>query len=181
MKKMVVAVAVLMLTTSPAWAHPNGWNTWNEYKAANDTCGASPKRLSGAALMQEVECREELRQAWERFDRRYWHSVEQAEEEAAASPAVGGSGGAASYDGSLNWYALADCESGGTWSSGDGIGPDVTGGLQIATSTWLGYGGGAFASKAMYATPAQQIIIGQRVLAGQGVGAWPSCGYRLYT
>ena len=40
---------------------------------------------------------------------------------------------------------------------------------------WLGYGGGQYASSANQATAAQQVAVAQRVLAGQGIGAWPVC------
>jgi LysM repeat protein len=90
---------------------------------------------------------------------------------AAAAPvstaAPGSSGGA-------NWSAIAACESGGNWSANTGNG--FYGGLQFTQQTWLGYGGGQYASSANQASPAQQIAVAQRVLAGQGIGAWPVCG-----
>ncbi len=85
----------------------------------------------------------------------------------AATPAPGPSGG-------VNWFAIAACESGGNWSASTGNG--FSGGLQFTQQTWLGYGGGQYAPSASLATPAQQIAVAQRVLAGQGIGAWPVCG-----
>ena len=76
--------------------------------------------------------------------------------------------------GSANWQAIAACESGGNWSANTGNG--FYGGLQFTQQTWLGYGGGQYASSANLATPSQQIAVAQRVLAGQGIGAWPVCG-----
>jgi LysM repeat protein len=76
--------------------------------------------------------------------------------------------------GSANWQAIAACESGGNWSANTGNG--FYGGLQFTQGTWLGYGGGQYAPSANLATPAQQIAVAQRVLAGQGIGAWPVCG-----
>ena len=70
--------------------------------------------------------------------------------------------------------AIAACESGGNWAASTGNG--FYGGLQFTERTWLGYGGGRYASSANLATPAQQIAVAQRVLAGQGIGAWPVCG-----
>jgi len=35
---------------------------------------------------------------------------------------------------------------------------------------------GQYASSANQATKAQQIAVAERVLAGQGIGAWPTCG-----
>jgi hypothetical protein len=76
-----------------------------------------------------------------------------------------------------DWSGVAACESGGNWQINTGNG--YYGGLQFSSSTWLGYGGGAYAPRADLATPAQQIAIAEKVLVGQGVGAWPTCGKRL--
>jgi len=76
--------------------------------------------------------------------------------------------------GGVNWSAIAACESGGNWSANTGNG--FYGGLQFSEQTWLGYGGGQYASSANLATAAQQIAVAERVLAGQGIGAWPVCG-----
>ncbi|MFF4270809.1 transglycosylase family protein [Streptomyces sp. NPDC001536] len=75
------------------------------------------------------------------------------------------------------WDAVAQCESGGNWSINTGNG--YYGGLQFSASTWAAYGGTAYAAQANQATKAQQIEIAEKVLAGQGKGAWPSCGVGL--
>ena len=75
------------------------------------------------------------------------------------------------------WDTVASCESSGNWAINTGNG--YHGGLQFAPSTWLGYGGGQFASVAHLATRDQQIAIAEKVLAGQGKGAWPVCGRGL--
>jgi resuscitation-promoting factor RpfA len=75
------------------------------------------------------------------------------------------------------WDRLADCESGGNWSINTGNG--FYGGLQFTASTWKAYGGGAYASRADLASRSQQIAVAQRVLAGQGWGAWPACSAKL--
>ena len=76
----------------------------------------------------------------------------------------------------VNWSAIAACESSGNWSINTGNG--FYGGLQFTEQTWLGYGGGQFAPSANLASESQQIVVAQRVLAGQGIGAWPVCGAR---
>ena len=76
-----------------------------------------------------------------------------------------------------DWSGVAACESGGNWQVNTGNG--YYGGLQFSQSTWAGYGGTAAAPRADLASPAQQIAVAERVLAGQGVGAWPVCGKRL--
>ncbi|WNZ10990.1 transglycosylase family protein [Streptomyces sp. 11x1] len=85
--------------------------------------------------------------------------------------------GSASAATASEWDAVAQCESGGNWSINTGNG--YYGGLQFAASTWAGYGGTQYASTADQATKAQQIAIAEKVLAGQGKGAWPVCGKGL--
>ncbi|MEU0341273.1 FG-GAP-like repeat-containing protein [Streptomyces bobili] len=72
------------------------------------------------------------------------------------------------------WDKVAQCESGGNWSTNTGNG--YYGGLQFSASTWTSYGGQVYASNAHLATKKQQILIAEKVLAGQGAGAWPHCG-----
>lgn len=74
------------------------------------------------------------------------------------------------------WDKVAACESGGNWKINTGNG--YYGGLQFSASTWRAYGGGSYASRADRATKAQQIRIAEKVLKGQGPGAWPVCGPR---
>jgi LysM repeat protein len=74
---------------------------------------------------------------------------------------------------SVNWDAIAQCESGGNWSTNTGNG--FYGGLQFTLSTWKAYGG---TGSPQYASRDQQIAVAERVLAGQGIGAWPVCGQK---
>lgn len=75
------------------------------------------------------------------------------------------------------WDLLAQCETGGNWSTNTGNG--FGGGLQFAHqpswSTWKAYGGGEFAAHPWEATREQQIIVAERVLADAGWKAWPGC------
>jgi len=70
-----------------------------------------------------------------------------------------------------NWDAIAQCESSGNWNTNTGNG--YYGGLQFSQSTWKAYGGTGSASSA---SREQQIAVAERVLQGQGIGAWPVCG-----
>ncbi|ASN40358.1 resuscitation-promoting factor [Arthrobacter sp. 7749] len=72
------------------------------------------------------------------------------------------------------WDALANCESGGNWSINTGNG--FKGGLQFTNSTWAAYGGSGSADNA---SKSQQIAVAEKVLAGQGWGAWPACSAKL--
>ncbi|WP_143265130.1 LysM peptidoglycan-binding domain-containing protein, partial [Amycolatopsis lexingtonensis] len=47
------------------------------------------------------------------------------------------------------------------------------GGLQFTQSTWKAYGG---TGNPQNASREQQIAVAERVLQGQGIGAWPVCG-----
>lgn len=80
------------------------------------------------------------------------------------------SGGVANAD-TVNWDAIAQCESGGNWSADTGNGH--YGGLQISPATWAANGG---VGSPAQATRQQQIAVADRILATQGVGAWPKCG-----
>ncbi|MBW8735926.1 MAG: transglycosylase family protein [Streptomyces turgidiscabies] len=85
--------------------------------------------------------------------------------------------GPASAATSAEWDTVAQCESGGNWSINTGNG--YYGGLQFSASTWAAYGGTAYAGTADQASKSQQIAIAEKVLAGQGKGAWPVCGTGL--
>lgn len=73
----------------------------------------------------------------------------------------------------VNWDAIAECESGGNWSTDTGNGH--YGGLQFKPSTWAAHGGVGSPSAA---SRAEQIRVAENVLATQGIGAWPKCGSR---
>lgn len=70
-----------------------------------------------------------------------------------------------------NWDAIAQCESSGNWNTNTGNG--YYGGLQFTQSTWKAYGGSGSAANA---SRDEQIAVAERVLQGQGIGAWPVCG-----
>ncbi|MFF9486808.1 transglycosylase family protein [Streptomyces sp. NPDC014676] len=94
---------------------------------------------------------------------------------AVAAPLM--AAGSASAATASEWDTVAQCESGGNWSINTGNG--YYGGLQFSASTWAAYGGTQYASTADRASKAQQIEIAEKVLAGQGKGAWPVCGTGL--
>ncbi|MBC3194982.1 LysM peptidoglycan-binding domain-containing protein [Pseudonocardia sp. C8] len=71
------------------------------------------------------------------------------------------------------WDKLAQCESSGNWQANTGNG--FSGGLQFTPSTWKAFGGGEYAPAAHQASRAEQIAVAEKVLAGQGWNAWPSC------
>ncbi|GAA2060005.1 resuscitation-promoting factor protein RpfE [Streptomyces albiaxialis] len=80
----------------------------------------------------------------------------------ASTPAQSGS--------SAKWEAIAQCESGGNWSTNTGNG--YYGGLQFSQSSWAAAGGTKFAPRADLATKAEQINVAENLAAIQGMSAW---------
>ncbi|MFE2278469.1 transglycosylase family protein [Streptomyces sp. NPDC059454] len=74
------------------------------------------------------------------------------------------------------WDKVAACESTSDWDINTGNG--YYGGLQFTRSTWEAYGGTRYAPRADLATKDQQIAVAEKVLDGQGPGAWPVCSVR---
>ncbi|MEU3520103.1 transglycosylase family protein [Streptomyces sp. NPDC006654] len=74
------------------------------------------------------------------------------------------------------WEKVAACESSGDWHINTGNG--YYGGLQFTQSTWEAYGGTRYAPRADLATRDQQMAVAEKVLDGQGPGAWPVCSVR---
>lgn len=72
----------------------------------------------------------------------------------------------------INWTAIAQCESGGNWHINTGNG--YYGGLQFTTQTWLGAGGGRYAPRADLASESEQIAIASKL----SLSNWPVCGAR---
>lgn len=71
----------------------------------------------------------------------------------------------------VNWDAIAQCESSGDWDINTGNG--FYGGLQFLPSTWREHGG---VGSPHQAPREYQILVAERVLRTQGIGAWPVCG-----
>lgn len=71
---------------------------------------------------------------------------------------------------SVDWQAIAQCESGGNWAADTGNG--LYGGLQISQTTWNANGG---VGSPAAASPQQQIEVADRIMETQGPSAWPKC------
>lgn len=74
------------------------------------------------------------------------------------------------------WDKVAKCESTNNWDINNGNG--FFGGLQFTSSTWVAFGGTAYAPRADLATKKEQILIAEKVLKSQGPGAWPVCSVK---
>lgn len=79
---------------------------------------------------------------------------------------------------SRTWEQLAQCESGGDWTTASGNG--YAGGLQLDAATWKAYGGDQYAPSAEQASKDQQIAVAEEVRQDRGgYSAWPACSKRL--
>lgn len=72
---------------------------------------------------------------------------------------------------SVNWDAIAQCESGGNWSINTGNG--YYGGLQFNLQTWRGVGGTGYPHEH---TKEEQIYRAELLYSSRGVAPWPVCG-----
>jgi len=84
--------------------------------------------------------------------------------------------GTAAAEGSVNWDAIAQCESGGNWAINTGNG--YYGGLQFSPATWKSNGGTGMPHQA---SREEQIRVAENTLRTQGIGAWPTCGKKAGT
>ncbi|MFJ5925828.1 transglycosylase family protein [Kitasatospora sp. NPDC092948] len=97
---------------------------------------------------------------------------------ALAVPFAAASG--ASATSVAGWDQVAQCESSGNWSINTGN--SYYGGLQISLPTWKAFSGLQYAARPDLATKQQQILIAEKILAGQGPTAWSTkCNGPLYT
>ncbi|HEX5143011.1 MAG TPA: transglycosylase family protein [Mycobacterium sp.] len=87
-----------------------------------------------------------------------------------AASGISGNAGTAHAD-TVNWDAIAQCESGGNWAINTGNG--FYGGLQFSPATWASNGG---LGNPAQASREEQIRVAENVMAKQGLGAWPKCG-----
>ena len=137
------------------------------------------KALSERARIEATE----LAEAFEKWEQDYDTHVsfclaqEQAKEEAATLSSEAPSAPVApapAVSTSVNWDAIAACESGGNWHINTGNG--YYGGLQFAQGSWEGAGGLQYAPRADLATREQQIATAM-VLSngGTNLGHWPIC------
>lgn len=95
-------------------------------------------------------------------------SSSQTEPQVSSTPNTGSS------QGTSIWDSIAQCESGGNWSTDTGNG--YYGGLQFTLSTWQAYGGTGYPNQA---SRSEQIAIAQKIQSAQGWGAWPVCSVRV--
>ena len=71
------------------------------------------------------------------------------------------------------WNRIAHCESTSRWHINTGNG--YYGGLQISAGTWRAFGGLRYARLPHRVGKLKQMRVAERILRGQGWGAWPHC------
>ncbi|WP_315097598.1 ubiquitin-like domain-containing protein [uncultured Cellulomonas sp.] len=96
---------------------------------------------------------------------------------ASAAPATGTPVTAGGDADSLNWAALARCESGGNPTIVSATGK-YHGLYQFSVSTWAAVGGAGLPSQA---TPEEQTARAKMLYNRSGAGQWPHCGKNLFT
>jgi hypothetical protein len=129
-------------------------------------------QADAAAVQEQVEGLEAARAAELQAEREAAEAAAAAATQTIAqNPPPPSSTPVPSPSSEADWEAIAMCESGGNWH----IDSTYDGGLQFHPNTWLAYGGGRYARYAWQATKEQQIAIAEKVLDGQGPGAWPNC------
>lgn len=75
------------------------------------------------------------------------------------------------------WVAVASCESGVDWGYNGPSGFD--GAVQFHPGTWSAYRLPSYPRYAWQASPFQQLVIAELVLAAEGWRAWPACSRKL--
>jgi hypothetical protein len=75
------------------------------------------------------------------------------------------------------WFAIGRCESGLRWSYNGRSGFD--GAVQFHPGTWSAYRLPSYPKFAYLASPFQQLVVAELVLARQGWRAWPHCSRKV--
>jgi len=75
------------------------------------------------------------------------------------------------------WVAVGSCESGLRWDYNGSSGFD--GAIQFHPGTWSAYRLPSYPAFAWQASPFQQLVVGELVLARQGWRAWPACSRKV--
>ena len=76
---------------------------------------------------------------------------------------------------SVNWDAIAACESSGNWAINTGNG--YYGGVQFSLSTWRSVGGVGLPHQN---SKAEQVKRAEMLRLRSGLGQWPTCGPRWH-
>lgn len=170
--EIVVVFVLLVAFASTAWAEvtPLGDSANQAQLSYTDAVALSATAPGAKVETQKLRIRLIKEKREDRREARRQHRRILARRQATAASS------SSSYSGSgrADWDAIAQCESGGVWSISTGNG--YWGGLQFAPNTWFAYGGGPYDGSGPFPhSREQQIAVAERVLAGQGPGAWPNC------
>ena len=167
LRSMILALAIAVLA-SPATSL--GATTPAAAPSAGTAIDLQQERAEQAALVKAALEAQARRLSKERHEA--WVAKQLAKRTAAYQALVASN--RARYGAMPDWDAIADCESNNRWDINTGNG--YWGGLQFSHGTWFGNGGGAFDGSGPFPfTRAEQIMVAEHVLAGQGPHAWPVC------
>jgi hypothetical protein len=169
-----------MSTTSVSSAHPP-WPKYRDRYLARHAASLPLPESYGSSL-NYLHTQEALRwvarQKWEKIDRAWQRKIAAAQMPDVPSVTTGDTSSVAYSGGSIDWYAIANCESGGNWSTNTGNG--YYGGLQFSQGTWESAGGLSYASRADLASAGEQIATANNWVAMTGCvycsSGWPRCG-----
>jgi hypothetical protein len=165
-------LATVIAMSSSAMAHPSLEDYVDHHTPNIGLAPGTP--LVSYPVWQTGEIEKQARKDWWALKRRYEARQRRLEREREARQAEAAEAAVPEVSASVDWYAIAACESSGDWTIASGNG--YYGGLQILLSTWNAYGGQEFASYPHLASVEAQIAVAERILDGQGIGAWPVCG-----
>lgn len=145
---------------------------------------SAPPPVDDAALVRDAQARASRAQRRHRLHVLELRRAARLEQERRAAELAARARLASTAGVTAVWRALVGCEAGGRWrygapDVGTDPGYDFEGGPNFTHGTWLAYRPRGFPDHAYDATPAQQVLVARRVLADQGVGAWPVCGPRV--
>lgn len=170
---------VLLMPTAHAAERPR---PWRQHLAMHMQ---TPKINTPTEVRKVLDKRrDEIRAGWESWKRDYQNHLEYEEALRATeilpaeetSPSSIEPVFAPTATGGTDWWAIAECESGGDWT----IDSTYDGGLQFHPDTWNRAGGTAYAPYAYLATPAQQIAVAASWAETVGCvhcsAGWPVCG-----
>ena len=146
---------------------------WAEKVAERE---AAQKAWAEKVARERAEKQKAAEEAWAEKVAEQKAAEERAAAEAAQQRAAVERTASTTLSGSV-WDRLAYCETGGDWSMNSGNG--FYGGIQFKQDVWVANGGTQYAPMPHMASREEQIIMGKKIHATAGWGAWPGCQAKL--
>jgi Transglycosylase-like domain len=169
---LLVLIPALAAAESGSAPAPRPATNWPALSPSSMTPAATLTSIQESRVMVRAE-RHNDHMAWLRRLRAWRHKQWVARRHAATARAAAveaASSAPVVSTGGIDWYAIADCESGGNWHINTGNG--YYGGLQFSQATWAAAGGLKYASRADLASASEQIAVASTL----SLSNWPVCG-----